>query len=188
MKIIRYQIGTSLLEILISVVILALGLLGLAGLQVNSLQYQKTSSSRSEATQAAYDMGERIRTNWPLTTEANFSNERMANESRYNLVRTYADASNSASAWVTSCGVGSNCTPDALANDDFAGWINNLGRRLPGGAGSVSVVRATNVNPVSAFDVTVMWKEQGFVTRDITCPRAVSAGDGVRCITVRVTI
>ena len=140
MKNIHYQIGTTLLEILISVVILALGLLGLAGLQVNSLQYQKTSSSRSEATQAAYDMGERIRTNWPLTTDANFNNERTANESRYNLVRTYADASNSTSAWVTSCGAGSNCSPDALANDDFAGWMNNLGRRLPGGAGSICVV------------------------------------------------
>ena len=63
------QSGTTLIEILVSVVVMSVGLLGLAGLQMNAMRFQKASSQRSEATQAAYDLGERMRSNWIVGTD-----------------------------------------------------------------------------------------------------------------------
>lgn len=57
----RLQGGTSLLEVLIAVVILSIGLLGLAGLQVASLRVNQGALQRSQATTLAYDMLDRMR-------------------------------------------------------------------------------------------------------------------------------
>ena len=55
--------GFSLLEVLISVFILAIGLLGLAGLQINSLKNNHSAQYRTSATVLAYDIIDRIRLN-----------------------------------------------------------------------------------------------------------------------------
>lgn len=54
------QGGFTLLEVLIAVVVLGLGLLGLAALQVNALQSASISYQRSIATLAAQDAAERL--------------------------------------------------------------------------------------------------------------------------------
>ena len=65
MKIIpkQRQSGTTLLEVVVTIVIISIGLLGLAGLQLNSMKFQKSASQRSEAVQSAYDLSERMRAN-----------------------------------------------------------------------------------------------------------------------------
>ena len=55
--------GFTLLEVLITVVILAIGLLGLAGLQVNGMKNNLSAEQRGLASQLAYDMADRIRGN-----------------------------------------------------------------------------------------------------------------------------
>lgn len=55
--------GFTLLEVLISLVIVALGLLGLAGLQIRMQQAELESYQRSQAVIFLHDMVERIRTN-----------------------------------------------------------------------------------------------------------------------------
>ncbi|MDO9193573.1 MAG: type IV pilus modification protein PilV, partial [Undibacterium sp.] len=57
----RRQSGSSLIEVMISIFVMAVGLLGLASLQVNSMKFEKSSSQRAEASQAAYDLSERMR-------------------------------------------------------------------------------------------------------------------------------
>lgn len=73
MKHTRYQSGFSLLEVLISVLILSFGLLGMAGLQLKSLQSGHSAYQRTLATVIAMDAGERLWANSasldPLTTE-----------------------------------------------------------------------------------------------------------------------
>jgi type IV pilus assembly protein PilV len=59
----RDQQGTSLLEVLIAIVVVALGLLGFAGLQVASLKSSNTAYYRSQATMLAYDVIDRMRVN-----------------------------------------------------------------------------------------------------------------------------
>ncbi|HQV14417.1 MAG TPA: type IV pilus modification protein PilV [Denitromonas sp.] len=55
------QRGFSLIEALIAMVVLSIGLLGLAGLQVSSLKFNQTAQLRSKAVTLAYDMQERVR-------------------------------------------------------------------------------------------------------------------------------
>lgn len=57
----RKQAGTSLLEVLIAVVVLSVGLLGLAGLQVAGLRVNQGAMQRSQATMLAYDVLDRMR-------------------------------------------------------------------------------------------------------------------------------
>jgi len=59
----RTQRGLSLLEVLVSIVVLAIGLLGLAGLQMTALKSGHSAYLRSQATILAYDFADRMRTN-----------------------------------------------------------------------------------------------------------------------------
>lgn len=57
------QSGLSLVEVLVAVVLLSVGLLGLAGLQASGMRVGRSSIHRSEAAQLAQDMIERMRAN-----------------------------------------------------------------------------------------------------------------------------
>jgi type IV pilus assembly protein PilY1 len=59
----RLQTGTILIEVLVSVVIVSIGLLGLAALQSTSLKLSYESYIRTQTTFLAYDMIDRIRAN-----------------------------------------------------------------------------------------------------------------------------
>lgn len=57
------QRGTSLLEVLISIVVLSLGLLGYAGLQSVTLKNNHNAYLRTQATSLAYNALDRMRAN-----------------------------------------------------------------------------------------------------------------------------
>ena len=57
------QNGFALFEVLITVIIMAIGLLGLAALQVTSLKANHGALQKTQATFLAYDMVDRIRSN-----------------------------------------------------------------------------------------------------------------------------
>lgn len=59
----RHQSGLSLIEVLITVVLVSIGLLGLAGLQLTSVRNSSSSSERFVATTLAQDILERMRAN-----------------------------------------------------------------------------------------------------------------------------
>jgi type IV pilus assembly protein PilV len=59
----RQQSGVSLIEVLVAVVLLSIGLLGLAGLQASGMRVGQSSIHRSQAAQLAHDMIERMRAN-----------------------------------------------------------------------------------------------------------------------------
>ena len=63
MPLTKTQSGFTLLEIMVAIVVLSLGLLGLAGLQAASLRNNQTAYYRSIATQQAYDIADRLRAN-----------------------------------------------------------------------------------------------------------------------------
>jgi len=62
-KILRCQNGAGLIEVLVTVLLLATGLLVMASLQVRSLQFNQSAYTRSQANIFAYDMIDRIRLN-----------------------------------------------------------------------------------------------------------------------------
>lgn len=59
----RRQHGFSLVEVLIALVILSVGMLGIAGLYVQSMQAGRTSMFRHQAVTLAGDVADRIRAN-----------------------------------------------------------------------------------------------------------------------------
>lgn len=61
--------GFTLIEILVTVIVLSIGLLGLAGLQATSLKFNSTAYQRSQATSLAYDIIDRMRANAPSAAQ-----------------------------------------------------------------------------------------------------------------------
>jgi type IV pilus assembly protein PilV len=57
------QRGMSMIELLVAVLVLAIGILGITGLQMVSLQNNRGALFRAEAVQLAYDMMDRVRAN-----------------------------------------------------------------------------------------------------------------------------
>ncbi|MBY0572691.1 MAG: type IV pilus modification protein PilV [Undibacterium sp.] len=168
-----FQSGVSLIEIMISILVMAVGLLGLAGLQINANKYLKSSGQRSEASDAAYDLSERMRAN--VTGLASY----LANS------KPYAAGSTDVPSARKVCNINTNsCSAADVAVNDMGDWYRSLQARLAGGSGFVANVPNTTV---PTFDVTVMWKEQSLMTPDTTCPPAAAVPVGVRCFTYRVT-
>ena len=59
----RRQTGMTLIEVLVALLILAIGLLGAAVIQLSALKYTDSSRMTSQASFIAYDMLDRIRAN-----------------------------------------------------------------------------------------------------------------------------
>lgn len=112
--------GFTLIEVLVTTLVVGLGLLGLAGLQTASLRNTQTAEQRTEAARLAAEMADRMRANMPGVTAGN-----------YHL--------NSSTSTV-GCFDNSGCTPAEIANDDMAQWRTALRTRLPGGANVTGVV------------------------------------------------
>jgi type IV pilus assembly protein PilV len=55
--------GFTLIEAMVALLVLSIGLLGVAGLQLTSLRSNTSSSYRSQATFLAYDIADRMRAN-----------------------------------------------------------------------------------------------------------------------------
>lgn len=110
------QRGFGLIEILVALLILAIGLLGMASLQTTSLQQTTGSQTRTQAILLAEDMVERIRANRP---------------NRIDYVLTDPDA--------VACDTAFAITNGDVATDDLNEWRNALGCLLPEGNGEVAV-------------------------------------------------
>ncbi|MDO8845064.1 MAG: type IV pilus modification protein PilV [Methylicorpusculum sp.] len=132
--------GFTLIEVMIAMVIMAVGLLGLAGLQATGLRNNQSAYNRSQATQLAYDMSDRIRAN-PISAR-NFAT------SVYNTVNP------SAAVVKTACNaVAGTCTPADMAENDLFEWNRNLVATLPSGTGTIQVSG-------TVYNITVTWDDK----------------------------
>ena len=107
----KHQNGFTLIETLIAVLILSIGLLGMAGLQVLSLQSSNSSLSRSQATLIAYDLIERIR-----------RNPTAAVNGQYDIITA---AVNGNSILAQDC-ITNVCSNRQLASQDMREWLENI--------------------------------------------------------------
>jgi len=144
------QQGFSLIELLVALVILAVGILGIAGLQVVALQQNRGALYRAEATMIANDVMDRIRVNRDTTYDTAINDDPPA----------LADDCRS-----------TDCSPDEMAEYDIAQWkcsINDLDAdgnpfdicttlgiegALPGGAGAINLAG-------DVYEVTVQWTDR----------------------------
>lgn len=68
----RRQRGISLIEILVTTLVVAVGLLGFAGLQTVSTQYNHSSYMRTHANNMAHDIADRMRANRESALNGNY--------------------------------------------------------------------------------------------------------------------
>ena len=115
------QAGFSLVEMLVATLILAFGLIGLAGLQATSLRANNSALQRSQVNLLAQDIVDRMR-----------SNRAVAIAGGYDIALTDAAP-----------------TGSSLANTDVAQWRGDIAAALPSGSGAVACVTATAICTVT---------------------------------------
>ena len=138
--------GFSLLEVMVALLVLSIGLLGLAGLQTFSLKFNHQSYERTQATLLIYDIMDRIVAN-PLAARAgNFDS----------VPAGTAAASYPSPASCQTTG----CSTSDLANYELNSWKLQLETSKILAQGTGSVTRA-NPGDISGciYDISVTWVE-----------------------------
>lgn len=190
-----HQRGVSLLEVLVSIVVFSVGLLGMLGMQTITLRYEQGAWARNAVGVATADIAERVRTVTQPTAAASVA-------ALFNSTSTYAaERARMESAGYLTPGadcMGNACTPAELAAYHLTEWRAGLADSLPQAAGFISPVGA-GAAPL-AFQVVVAWSDKdltdasnnlapatqcaagdtGIAARSC-CPAALLAPAGVRC-------
>lgn len=148
------QAGISLIESLVTLVIVSIGMLGIAALYVESLRVGYTALARTRAVGLASDMADRIRAN-------------PAGEVNYVADAAAAGANPPFGCGETAVAPALACTADELAAYDIWQWKTLIGNSvdasaqqlgLPGGTGTIE--RDDGTFP-STVVITVNWSERG---------------------------
>lgn len=137
-KIMKLNNGFTLIEVLIALVILAGGMLGMAAMQATGLKNNLSAFQRSQATQLAYNMADRMR--------ANLSS-----------AGTYATGATSATTVATQsaragCLTTTGCSVAYMAENDLYEWNAKVTSVLPSGEGTI-----TFADPI--YTITIKWDD-----------------------------
>jgi len=124
--------GFTLIEVLVALIVLSIGLLGLASLQANGLRSNHSGYLRSQATIFAYEMTDRLR-----------ANRKTAIAGSYNIALTTAAPSGS-----------------TIQDVDRKDWLDTLATSLPSGDGEIACT-TTTVSGISTYacTVTIQWND-----------------------------
>jgi type IV pilus assembly protein PilV len=123
--------GFTLVEAMVALLVLSIGLLGIAALFIESLKAMRTSVYRTQAVNLATDLADRMRAN-----------------------RLPANAYDCGGACAAAEG------GNAVAIADINAWITSIAAELPSGAGGVTYTAATAVTP-DIYVISVTWTEVG---------------------------
>jgi type IV pilus assembly protein PilV len=136
------ETGFSMIEVLISLVLIAVAMLGAANLQLQALKLGKGAAFRMHALTLAMEIGERMEAN---KTGAVTSPS------------PYETATSTAARTVGKDCTGVPCTATELANFDLGSWESSLVTNLP--AASWSITNTTPGNP-STYSIVVSWTDR----------------------------
>ncbi len=138
----RLSAGFSLLEVLVALIVMSIGLIGLAGLQVTSMRQNHSAYMRSQAVQLTYSMADRVR-----------ANAVGAAAGEYHNVNATAHAA---------CTGTDGCSESDMAEDDMFRWSENVSD-LPGGLAQVcrdsTPTSIACDNSGSVYVVRVRWND-----------------------------
>ena len=184
--------GISLIEMMVAVLVLSIGLLGIAGLQAATSKYKINTWARSSSSALLSDLSERIRIN-PAVAGTSFASAGVESASAYSLIQTWAIQQADALTITKNCET-TVCSATERATFDLLTWRQLLRLKMPQGAAHI------DGNSRNGFLVTMMWFDKENVDKDgilqsaltcagnesgmaqqSCCPNAVSAPAGVRC-------
>jgi len=126
--------GFTLVEAMVALIVLSVGLLGIAALYVETLRANRTSLYRTQAVNMATDIGDRMRSN---------------RDPALALVGFYA---------CDPCAIGDGGNPIAIA--DLTDWVTQIETQLPGGTANITYTASTATTPAT-YVVGVSWNELG---------------------------
>ena len=157
----RHQHGVSLVESMIALLVISVGLLGIAALQITSISQNSSALHHSQAVWAAYDMSDRIRAN-------------------DNSFAAYAGIDTITGSYTQSCeGIANVCTSAQIMTADAADWTTMVSN-LPSGHGQIIAQADPN-----ELLIAVMWNDgntTGGGSNGAACPVTT-----LSCYTVVVT-
>lgn len=126
----RQAAGFTLIEVLVALVVMSVGLLGLALLQQNAVAFNRDAYLASQATVLAYDIADRIRGNREAGRDGDYNS----------ALAAMPPACNSAIAAGT------------VVEQDIAAWRRALSCALPDGNGVIAYDAGTEI-----LTITVQW-------------------------------
>ena len=143
-----------MLEVLISMVIIAFGLLGVAGLQAFALKNNQSAAQRNTAVLLAQDMADRVRANPGGMLDGVYNQPNLG---------AYTGPSNT-------CDATNACTTAQIGSNDLFEWQQRVRSSLPLGSGVVcvdstphdgatSAVPACDGNGATNFVVKIWWSD-----------------------------
>ena len=175
------QSGSSLIEVLISLFLVAVTMLGLLGLQLRALGLHKDSLDRRNAAVLAGAFADHIATNFQAFVDNRFDSQSMG------VADSPPTTTNACSVTAT----GATCSPTQAADREWARFSSMVRQMLPGG---VAFVRANDTRAV----ITVGWLDprrtdaaSGGVAnteadRDPLCNAVGITDNNYRCYSTRV--
>ncbi len=119
------QLGMTLLEVLIALMVLSVGILGIASLQMVSLQSTTNSNFNTHAMMLTDDLIERIRGN----REAILDNQGQPDLDNYG--KAIGDGFPDVADLVADCYTNTGCSDVEMASNDLIQWSESLKRVLP---------------------------------------------------------
>lgn len=134
--------GFGLLEVLISIIILSIGLLGIAAMQVVGMKNVHSSYLRSQASLLAYEFADILRSNVTQVQANKFGDS--ADDG------VDINTGNLGFNITANCINTTGCTPDKMAETDLGLWAMNVNAALP--SGIATVARNGNI-----YTVTISW-------------------------------
>ena len=136
----KSQRGMTLVEVLVAMVIMSIGMLGIAALYVETTRANRTALIRSQAIGFVNDMADRIRAN-------------PRGQLAYDI-----DTYGGAPALRGCVAGGANCTEAALAEDDLSRWITTVQAGLPNvNLNDVQLVQVAGFP--DQYTIRVQWTE-----------------------------
>jgi type IV pilus assembly protein PilV len=146
----RVRAGMSLVECLVALVVLSIGLLGMAGLMIDGLRNGRAALFRTQAINLVSDMAERIRAN-------------AAGGSAYECA-LYPGGPLERNCAASDSAFGASCTRAELAEDDLARWHETARAALPLGSDAPCVANVEYAAPGGSdepaqFHISLSWHE-----------------------------
>jgi type IV pilus assembly protein PilV len=165
------QVGSSLIEVLISLFLVAVTMLGLLALQLRALGLQKDSLDRRAAAVLVSGFADHITMNFPGFAGGSFAGS----------MTPTASTPTNASACATETG---GCDAAEAAAREFALFAATVRARLPDGGVWVT----SNANRA---EITVAWRDvrrtsEGETTADAVCNAVGLTDTNFRCYSARV--
>lgn len=156
--------GFTLIEVLVSVLILGIGILGVLNLQTRALMDNQDAYLRTQAIFLAYDISDRIRANasvWQTAITNNTVNTITQNDASGNVTGTYTFCStyDPVGALASSLVVPGACTTMDMAKYDIYRGRKDIEALLNNGTATITVVDdpITSVTTLDVLRLTISW-------------------------------